>query len=221
LSDRILIAENGCAALFVSTVVSPARSLCADVDRPPYMAKAPVSRVEREDPLFHTLTECPVIALPVGPSVQLTIKAMNARCSWASLAGGLAQWRARGPRVDSGKPTREDGRAVSGVCPMPLDADVHLVLCSFGRTGLAYAEAEPAESDASTIVRNLLYGQYGHPLRVVAMNVEEGWCRDVSDAMADKVREVAQRENMELTDGTLAFLEAHEPQVKQAMLPLW
>ena len=36
------------------------------------------------------------------------------------------------------------------------------------------------------------------------MNVEEGWCRDVSDVMADKVREVAQR--VELTDGTLAFV---------------
>ncbi len=91
-------------------------------------------------------------------------------------------------------------------------------LC-FGRAGLAYIEADPAESDASTIVRNLLYGQYGHPLRVVAMNVEEGWCRDVSDVMADKVPEVAQREDVELTDGTLAFLEAHEPEVKQAMLP--
>ena len=97
---------------------------------------------------------------------------------------------------------------------MPLDADVHLVLCSFGRAGLAYVEADPAESDASTVV-------HGHPLRVVAMNVEEGWCRDVSDVMADKVREVAQREDMELTDGTLAFLQAHEPEVKQAMLPLW
>jgi hypothetical protein len=64
-------------------------------------------------------------------------------------------------------------------------------------------------------------GQYGHPLRVVAMNVEEGWCRDVSDVMADKVREVAQREDMELTDGTRWRSLAHEPQVKQAMLPLW
>jgi hypothetical protein len=56
---------------------------------------------------------------------------------------------------------------------MPLDADVHLVLCSFGRAGLAYVEADPAESDASTVV-------HGHPLRVVAMNVEEvgvGTCR--------------------------------------------
>ena len=53
---------------------------------------------------------------------------------------------------------REKIEAV-GVSLMPLDADVHLVLCSFGRAGLAYVEADPAESDASTIVRNLLYGQ--------------------------------------------------------------
>ena len=65
---------------------------------------------------------------------------------------------------------------------MPLDADVHLVLCSFGRAGLAYVEADPAESDASTVVH------LGHPLRVVAMNVEEGWCRDVSDVRAARRR---------------------------------
>jgi len=35
------------------------------------------------------------------------------------------------------------------------------------------------------------------------MNVEAGWCRDVSDVMADKVCEVAQREDMELTDGSV------------------
>jgi hypothetical protein len=97
---------------------------------------------------------------------------------------------------------------------MSLDTDVHLVLCSFGRAGLAYVEADPAEADASTIVRNLLHGQYGHRLRVVAMNVEEGLCGDVLDVMADKVGDVAQREDMELTDGTLAFLEAHEPEVR-------
>jgi hypothetical protein len=58
-------------------------------------------------------------------------------------------------------------------------------------------------------------------LRVVALNVEEGWCRDVSDLMADKFRAVAGREDMELTEGALAFLEAHEPRSVQAMLPLW
>ena len=62
-----------------------------------------------------------------------------------------------------------------------LDSDIHLVLCRFGRAGLAYVETDPMEADETTVVRNLLYGQYREPLRVVALNVEEGWSRDVSE----------------------------------------
>jgi hypothetical protein len=102
-----------------------------------------------------------------------------------------------------------------------LDADIHLVLCRFGRAGLAYIETDPAEADATTVVQNLLRGRYGQPLRVVALNVDEGWSKDVSEAMALKVRELAEREDMELTEGTLAFIEAHSPRVVQPTLPLW
>ena len=72
-----------------------------------------------------------------------------------------------------------------------LDADIHLVLCRFGRAGLAYIETDPAEADATTVVQNLLHGRYGWPLRVIALNVDEGWSRDVSEAMARKVHEIA------------------------------
>jgi hypothetical protein len=61
-----------------------------------------------------------------------------------------------------------------------LDVDVHLVLCDFGRSGLAYVETDPTKADATTIVRNLLQGQYERPVRVVALNADEGWARDVS-----------------------------------------
>ena len=90
-----------------------------------------------------------------------------------------------------------------------LDADIHLVLCRFGRAGLAYIETDPAEADATTVVRNLLQGQYERPVRVVALNADEGWARDVSENIAAKIREVAQREGRDLTSGTRAFIEAH------------
>ena len=90
-----------------------------------------------------------------------------------------------------------------------LDVDVHLVLCDFGRAGLAYVETDPAEADATTVVRNLLQGQYERPVRVVALNADEGWARDVSENIAAKIREVAQREGQDLTSGTRAFIEAH------------
>ena len=59
------------------------------------------------------------------------------------------------------------------------------------------------------------------PLRVIALNVDEGWSRDVSEAMARKVHEIAEREDYELMEGTVAFMEAHSPRVVQPTLPLW
>jgi hypothetical protein len=62
---------------------------------------------------------------------------------------------------------------------LPPEQDLHFVLCDFGHSGQAYVETDPTEADASTIVRNLLEGQYTRPIRVLALNVEEGWVRDV------------------------------------------
>jgi hypothetical protein len=47
------------------------------------------------------------------------------------------------------------------------DQDLHFVLCDFGRSGQAYVETDPTQADASTIVRNLLDGQYNRPVRVL------------------------------------------------------
>jgi hypothetical protein len=105
---------------------------------------------------------------------------------------------------------------------LPLERDLHFVLCDFGRSGQAYVETDPGEADASTIVRNLLQGQYSRPVRVLALNVEEGWVRDVSKIIAAKVRDEARREDQGLTSGTCAFVEAHsDPVDDQQMLPLW
>ena len=82
-------------------------------------------------------------------------------------------------------------------------------------------QTDPAEADASTIVRNLLQGQYGRPLQVLALNTEEGWVRDVSQLIARKLRAVAHREQQELTEGTRAFIEAHTEPAEQQVLPLW
>ena len=35
-----------------------------------------------------------------------------------------------------------------------------------------------------TIVRNMIFGEYRNPLRVVAFNTVEGWSRDVSEEIA-------------------------------------
>jgi hypothetical protein len=102
-----------------------------------------------------------------------------------------------------------------------LNEDLHFILCDFGRAGLAYVETDPAEGDATTVVQNLLHGQYSGPLRVLALNADEGWSRDVSEAIAAKLRDVAEQDGRELTSGTLAFIEVHIARVSQPTLPLW
>src|ERR1700741_4435813 len=102
------------------------------------------------------------------------------------------------------------------------EQDLHFVLCDFGRSGQAYLETDPSQADASTIVRNLLEGQYTRPVQILALNVEEGWVRDVSQVIAAKVRDVACRDGQGLTGGPRGFIEAHsEPADAQRVLPRW
>ena len=118
-------------------------------------------------------------------------------------------------------PVNAEYRVMSPVSLVP-EQDLHFVLCDFGRSGQSYVETDPTEADASTIVRNLLQGQYDRPVQVLALNVEEGWVRDVSEIIAAKVQDVARREEQGLTAGTRAFVEAHTvPIDNQQMLPLW
>jgi hypothetical protein len=71
-------------------------------------------------------------------------------------------------------------------------------------------------------VRNLLQGQYDRPVRILALNVEEGWVRDVSNIIASKVDEEARRNEQVLSPGTGTFVEAHsEIMDEQQLLPLW
>jgi hypothetical protein len=68
--------------------------------------------------------------------------------------------------------------------------DVYLVLNQFGgRLGRAWSETNEEDTDYGTLIRHLLEGQYSNPVRVVAFNTAEGWSRDVSNDVADELRE--------------------------------
>jgi hypothetical protein len=67
--------------------------------------------------------------------------------------------------------------------------DTYLVLEDFGtRLGRAWRETDEQAADHDTLIRNLMDGQYGHPVRIVAFNTAEGWSRDVTKDIADELR---------------------------------
>jgi hypothetical protein len=66
--------------------------------------------------------------------------------------------------------------------------DIYLVLDDFGRLGRAWRESDEAGASRTTLVRNLLDGQYENPIRIVAFNTTEGWSRDATVEIADELR---------------------------------
>jgi hypothetical protein len=91
--------------------------------------------------------------------------------------------------------------------PHSRDGTVYLVLDDFGELGSAYRETDAAKADLTTVVADLLSGQYRHPLRVVAFNTAEGWSRDVSADIARQVVTRARELDRDLPAAVRAFVE--------------
>jgi hypothetical protein len=84
-------------------------------------------------------------------------------------------------------------RQVDNISLVPRNTEtVHLVVDDFGTLGRSYRETDEQAADATTVVENLLSGQYFNPLRVIAFNLEEGWVRDASEEMARSLLERGQ-----------------------------
>jgi hypothetical protein len=91
--------------------------------------------------------------------------------------------------------------------PDDTNRDVYLVLDDFGRLGRAWRETDEAEANRTTLVLNLLDGQYEDPVRIVAFNTAQGWSRDVTVDIADELRR-RYVEYDEVPASVLKFLEA-------------
>ena len=63
-----------------------------------------------------------------------------------------------------------------------LDKDFYLVLEGF-KSGAAFRETDEG-IDYTTLLDDLLAGQYDRVLRIVALNPTEGWSRDASEDVA-------------------------------------
>ena len=79
-----------------------------------------------------------------------------------------------------------------------IERDVYLVLDDFGRMGCAWREANVEDTTLEAVIDDLLEGQYSNPVRVIGLNVSEGWVRDVSEEIAEKLRRRCADENREL-----------------------
>ncbi|SRR5579871_2301576 len=97
-------------------------------------------------------------------------------------------------------------RTAPAIVSHRVDQDIYLVLEDFGRYGRGWREADEAATDRKALIRDLLAGEYPHPLRIIAFNTAEGWSRDMTIEIADELR----RRYVEYDDvptSVLQFLE--------------
>ena len=67
--------------------------------------------------------------------------------------------------------------------------DTYLVLDDFGgRLGCSWRETDAYSADRKTLIRDLVNGEYIHPVRVVASNTSESWSRDMTMDVAGERR---------------------------------
>jgi hypothetical protein len=67
------------------------------------------------------------------------------------------------------------------------DQDVYLVEDDLGHWGRVWTETDAGSTDLETVIIDMLSGQYRNPVRVIAFNVSEGWCRDAFEGRRDRV----------------------------------
>jgi len=93
------------------------------------------------------------------------------------------------------------------IVPHGPERDVYIVLEDFGPFGRAWRETDAERADRDSVIRDLVAGEC-QPVRIVAFNVAEGWCRDVTTDIADELRR-RYVEFGEVSDAVFEFMEAN------------
>jgi hypothetical protein len=77
------------------------------------------------------------------------------------------------------------------------------------RDGAAWIETDEGETDFSTVIEDLLTGQYDRPLRVVAFNAAEHWSRDATEDIAEELDRRISAEGREVSKALQEFVESN------------
>ena len=87
---------------------------------------------------------------------------------------------------------------------------VFLVLDDYGRQiGRGYVDTAEEKATQEMTIENMLRGAYRQPMKVIAFNTAEGWCRDASAEIALAVLERAWKTNDPIPPQTRRFIEWH------------
>jgi hypothetical protein len=132
--------------------------------------------------------------------------AIEVRKQWEEVASA---WKLAADQIGYFENADSKTELAPSIVPDMGSSTHYFVLDDLGQYGCLFHETREHETSEATVIRHLIEGQYDKPLRVVAFNAEEGWSKDASEEIADKVLQKVESEHGTLTSGTRAFVEQH------------
>ena len=110
--------------------------------------------------------------------------------------------------------------SVPSIVPHGDEHDVYIVEHHCFEHGRIWAEVNSETPGFEPVVTDLLSGQYTDPIRVVAFNVAEGWCRDASPEVAHELRRRCDLQLRDIPFFLQAFVDRYEGRYQDIQLPL-
>jgi hypothetical protein len=106
------------------------------------------------------------------------------------------------------------------IVPNGHDQNYYLVINNYGQLGPAFVETGLGEADLEGTISDLMSGQHGDPLRVVAFNTAEHWAEDASEDIAREIMRRLDLAGREMPSSIEAFIERHIGHDRQLSLRL-
>jgi hypothetical protein len=110
--------------------------------------------------------------------------------------------------------------SVPSIVPRGDEHDVYVVEHQSFEHGRIWGEVNAEAPGFESIVMDLLTGQYTDPIRVVAFNVAEGWCRDASAEVAQELRRHCDLQQRDIPFFLQDFVDRYEGRYRDIQLPL-
>ena len=100
------------------------------------------------------------------------------------------------------------------------DDTVYLVADQFFEMRPVWRETNVGETDLDTVIQDIIDAQCNDPLRIVALNVEENWAKDVTADIAREVRRRFERNGEDVPAYLTSFVDRHAGKARQLSLRL-
>lgn len=110
--------------------------------------------------------------------------------------------------------------SVPSIVPHGDEHDVYIVEYHCFEHGRIWGEVNSETPGLEPVVTDLLTGQYTDPIRVVAFNVADGWCRDASADVVHELRRHCDLQQRDIPFFLQDFVDRYEGRYRDVQLPL-